>query len=261
MSIAMATGTQKAPRFGKAHIEHRIDVEGISVRYIEGGTTNPGPPLVLLHGFQAGADIWYPHTFPALAAKRHVLALDLPGFAYSGTLGTYTTESYAHFLRAFLDTIGFDQIDLLGHSMGGQLAVATAAAAPDRIHKLVLVSSAGLPRSESPIAALAIFADRSTFHLRLYPTVVRLATRVRAGRACMKMIREDSVYGLLSDLTMPTLVVWGSRDRLVPLEHATIFARAIPNARLAIMRGCGHLPFYQNPSQFERLVLSFLDSQ
>jgi pimeloyl-ACP methyl ester carboxylesterase len=76
----------------------------------------------------------------------------------------------------------------------------------------------------------------------------------------MNMVRNDSVYGLLSDLPMPTLVVWGSRDRLVPLEHATIFARAIPHARLAIMRGCGHMPFYQKPRQFERLVLGFLNN-
>lgn len=257
MSIATVT----RPSSGKKHTEHRIDVEGTSVRYIEGGTKNSGPPLVLLHGFQSGADIWYPHTFPALTARRHVLALDLPGFAYSGTLRNYSPDSYAHFLHAFLDTLHYEKVDLLGHSMGGQVAVATAASRPERIRKLVLVSSAGLPRSESPVTALAIITDRSTFHVRLYPTVLRLATRVRAGRACIKMVREDSVYGLLSDLTMPTLVVWGSRDRLVPLEHATIFARAIPHARLAIMRGCGHLPFYQNPGQFERLVLGFLDSE
>jgi pimeloyl-ACP methyl ester carboxylesterase len=258
--MSIATAAKPRSRSKRAHIERRIDVDGISIRYIEAGIDNPEPPIVLLHGFQAGADIWYPHAFPALSARRHVVALDLPGFAYSGKLDSYSTEAYANFLHSFLDTLGYDQVDLVGHSMGGQIAVATAAAYLERVRRLVLVSSAGLPRTESPIAALALLTDRSTFHLRLYPTVIRLATRVRAGRACMNMVRTDSVYGLLSDLPMPTLVVWGSRDRLVPLEHATIFARAIPHARLAIMRGCGHMPFYQKPRQFERLVLSFLNN-
>ena len=72
------------------------------------------------------------------------------------------------------------------------------------------------------------------------------------------MLRDDSVFGLLSDLTMPTLIIWGSRDRIIPLEHATILARVIPNARLYIMRGSGHMPFYQKHRQFEKLVLHFL---
>jgi pimeloyl-ACP methyl ester carboxylesterase len=72
------------------------------------------------------------------------------------------------------------------------------------------------------------------------------------------MLHEESVYGLLEDLSMPTLVVWGSRDRVVPLEHATILARSIPNARLYIIRGCGHMPFYQKHRQFERAIMHFL---
>jgi pimeloyl-ACP methyl ester carboxylesterase len=255
---AVAT-TESPPRMLKSHIERHVEVEGTSVRYIEGGIWNPGPPLVLLHGFQSGADIWYPHTFPALAAERHVLALDLPGFAYSGALDTYSAESYARFVHAFLDKVGRGQADLLGHSMGGLIAIAAAAQHPDRVRRLVLVASAGLPRTSmrGPIPPL-MFLDRSAYHFRLYPTLARLSLRVRAGRACLRMLRDDSVFGLLSDLTMPTLIIWGSRDRIIPLEHATILARVIPNARLYIMRGSGHMPFYQKHRQFEKLVLHFL---
>jgi pimeloyl-ACP methyl ester carboxylesterase len=257
--MSTVAATESPPRMIRSHIERRVDVDGTSVRYIEGGIWNPGPPLVLLHGFQSGADIWYPHTFPALAAERHVLAVDLPGFAYSGALESYSAASYGHFVQAFLDEVGLRQVDLLGHSMGGLIAIAAAAGLPDRIHRLVLVSSAGLPRTGTvgPIPPL-MFLDRSAYHFRLYPTMARLSTRVRAGRACLRMLRDDSVFGLLSDLTMPTLIVWGSRDRIIPLEHATIFARTIPNARLYIMRGSGHLPFYQKHRQFEKLVLHFL---
>jgi pimeloyl-ACP methyl ester carboxylesterase len=257
--MSAAATTESPPRMRKSHIERHAEVEGTAVRYIEGGIWNPGPPLVLLHGFQSGADIWYPHTFPALAAERHVLALDLPGFAYSGALNDYSAESYAGFLHAFLDKVGSGQVDLLGHSMGGLIAIAAAAQHPDRVRRLVLVASAGLPRVSvrGPIPPL-MFLDRSAYHFRLYPTLARLTLRVRAGRACLRMLRDDSVFGLLSDLTMPTLIIWGSRDRILPLEHATILARTIPNARLYIMRGSGHMPFYQKHQQFEKLVLHFL---
>jgi pimeloyl-ACP methyl ester carboxylesterase len=259
MSTCAATESPRPPRIVRSHIERRVEVEGTSVRYIEAGIWNPGPPLLLVHGFQSGADIWYPHTFPALAAERHVLAVDLPGFAYSGALESYSAASYAHFVHAFLDNLGLEQLDLLGHSMGGLIAIAAAAELEDRVRRLVLVSSAGLPRTglSGPIPPL-MFLDRSAYHFGLYPTLARLSTRVRAGLACYIMLRDESVFGLLSHLTMPTLIIWGSRDRIIPLEHATIFARTIPNSRLYIMRGSGHLPFYQKHRQFEKLVLHFL---
>jgi len=243
----------------KSHIEKRVQVDGTWVRYIEGGIWSPGPPLVLLHGVMGGADIWYPHTFPALAEKRHVIALDLPGFGKSGKFADSSTAGYAHFMHALLDSVGFDRVDLLGHSMGGQIAIAAASSRPERVRRLVLVASSGLPRTGSRLATpLALAMDRSAYHFRLYPTYIILSLRARAGRDSLRIIHDESVHGMLGDLTMPTLIVWGSRDRVVPLEHATIFARAIPNARLYIMGGCGHVPFYQKHIQFEKLVLNFL---
>jgi pimeloyl-ACP methyl ester carboxylesterase len=197
-----------------------------------------------------------------LAATHRVVALDLPGFGYSGRLARYGADSYAHFIHAFLDALGLEQVDLVGHSMGGQIAIAAAAARPERVRRLVLVASAGLPRHGSRwLAPVAVLTDRSTYHLRLYPTMLRLTRHARAMRECYHMLLEDSVFGLLSDLTMPTLIIWGSRDRLVPLEDATLLARGIPNSRLVIMRGCGHLPFYQKPRQFERIIQKFLSDQ
>jgi len=229
------------------------------VRYIEGGLWNPGPPLILIHGFMVGADIWYPHTFPALAAHRHVIALDLPGFGKSGKLDDYSPGSYARFIYDMLDALGYDRVDLLGHSMGGQIAIAAAASRPELVRRLVLVASAGLPTTGSAFfTPLTAAVDRGAYHFRLYPTFVRLASKARAVVPCWEMLRDDSVYGMLSDLTMPTLIIWGSRDRVAPLEHATILARTIPQARLYIMRGSGHVPFYQKHTQFEKLVLDFL---
>lgn len=244
---------------GTADGEHWLNVDGVKVRYLAAGQGKPGTPVVLVHGFQAGADLWYPHTLPAIAERCHVYALDLPGFGGSGELSEYTGERYGTFLNAFLDRLGLDRIQLVGHSMGGMVAVATASQRPDRVERLVLIDSAGLPRSGPQwTAPIIMMADRSTFHGALYPRVLRLALQSRAMRPCLRMMREDSVYPLLDTLTMPTLVVWGSRDRVIPLEHATLFARNIPRARLTIMRGCGHMPFYQKPALFNKILFGFL---
>lgn len=255
------TATIRRTGRSQAHAERRIDVDGVSVRYLEAGQEHLGLPVVLIHGFQMGADLWYPHTLPAIAERYHVYALDLPGFGGSGQLREYGLEAYARFMSGFLGRLGLDSIQLVGHSMGGQVAVALAAREPDRVERLVLVCSAGLPRSGPGwTAPVVMLADRSTFDVALYPRIVKLMLQSRANGPCLKMIHQESVYPLLHKLTMPTLVVWGSRDRVVPLEHATLFARNIPNARLTIMRGCGHRPFYQKPALFNKILFGFLNA-
>ncbi len=254
-----AIATIERPKQGQRHEVHKVVVDGVSVRYIEAGQDMPGLPVVLVHGFQAGADLWYPYTLPAFAERFHVYAIDLPGFGGSDELNEYGVEAYGRFVNRFLDSLGLDAIQLVGHSMGGQVVVAAAAQEPDRAERLVLIGSAGLPRLGPHWAAsVVMLADRSTFDVGLYPRIVKLMFQSRAIRPCLKMIREDSVYPMLSELTMPTLVVWGSRDRVVPLEHATLFARNIPHARMAIMRGCGHRPFYQKPELFNKILFGFL---
>jgi pimeloyl-ACP methyl ester carboxylesterase len=240
-------------------IEHHVEVEGTHIRYLEAGMGNPGPPLVLLHGYRAGADYWFPHPLPELAQEHHIIALDLPGYGYSGGLAEYGLSAYTAFLLAFLDALGVQSVNLLGHSMGAQLAIAMAAKQPERVHKLVLVDSAGLPRLE-PFwqAPIRMFGDASARHVRLLPLMMRLGARAVAGREGLRMLQKEHVSNILKSLTMPTLVVWGSRDRVIPLEHGALMARHIPNARLAVIRNAGHMPFYQKPQEFNRLVLAFL---
>ena len=242
-----------------ATAEKYIDAQGTRIRYLEAGAEHAGSPLLLLHGYGVGADIWFPHTLPGLARYRHLIALDLPGFGYSGALPDYNLGAYAASLEAFMNALGLDRVDLLGHSLGAQIAIAAAADLPQRISRLVLVGSAGLPRLEPrwqvPVKMLA---DASMRHFRLYPTVLRLALRARAREAGLNILRQEHVGNYLKALEMPTLVIWGSRDRVVPLEHGSLLARLIPIARLAVIRGAGHMPFYQKPHHFNRLVLAFL---
>jgi pimeloyl-ACP methyl ester carboxylesterase len=241
--------------------EHSIQVGTTPIRFLEAGAIHAGPPLLMLHGYRRTANYWLPNPLPALAAEHRVIAPDLPGFGLSGELPTYGLPQYAAILHAFLDALGIGPANLLGHSMGSQVAIAIAASQPQRANKLILVDSAGLPRLEPrwqlPLKTLA---DSSLWSLRWHPirsgSHPRPLTHPRPGS--LKIVQREHIGTYLKALTMPTLIIWGSRDRVVPLEHGALLARRIPHARLAIIRASGHMPFAQKPDEFNQLVLSFL---
>jgi pimeloyl-ACP methyl ester carboxylesterase len=213
----------------------------------------------MLHGYRAGADYWFPHPVPALSKELHIIAPDLPGYGYSGRLAAYGLKGYAEFFGAFLDALRLDRVYLMGHSMGAQVAIAAAAKHPRRVEKLVLVDSAGLPRQEPYWQVpLKMLGDSSIRHVGLMPVMMRLGMRAAAGREGLEMLQKEHVSKMLKGLTMPTLIVWGSRDRVIPLEHGALMARHIPQGRLAVIRNAGHVPFYQKPEEFNQAVLGFL---
>jgi 2-hydroxy-6-oxonona-2,4-dienedioate hydrolase len=237
-----------------------VDVAGVRTRYVESGKWHGGVPLVVLHGYNGSCDYFFPHTVPLLAEGRHVIAPDLPGCGLSDTLPSHTLDSYVQFVVDFLDELRIERADLMGHSMGGLIAIVAAAYHPERVRKLVLVDSAGLPELITPkwLAPFKMLTDSSLRQVGLYPMFVKIGMRARARREGLQMIQTESVSRYLRSLAVPTLVVWGSRDRVVPLEHGAIMARNIPGARLAIIRGAGHMPFYDKPEQCASLILGFL---
>jgi pimeloyl-ACP methyl ester carboxylesterase len=216
--------------------------------------------LLVIHGYNGSCDYWYPYFLPLVAQERRVLALDLPGCGLTGKLPTHTTDTYAEFLVYFLDALGIDRADIMGHSMGGMLALATAARYPDHVRRIVLIDSAGLPELAQPHWKVPLRAatDSSARMWRLYPTFVKTGLRARTAREGLDIIRNYSVRQDLRQIHLPTLIIWGSRDRLVPIEHGAFMAKHIACARFAVVRGAGHLPFYEQPQLCNRLVLSFL---
>lgn len=229
------------------------------IRYLEAGEGNPGPPLVMIHGYLAGADYWFPHTLPALSREFRVIAPDLPGYGYSDSMAEHNLSSYAWIMNRFMDDLELSEVLLMGHSMGGQVAVAAAAGRPERVKALLLVDSAGLPQGgpawRKPVQMLT---DASMRHIRMYPVILRLNSRARARKEGLKMMRYQHITSLLKTLTMPTLIIWGSRDRVIPVEHGSLLARLIPNARLAVIVGAGHMPFYHKSKEFNRIAAGFL---
>src|SRR3954447_9966417 len=207
----MITTEQTGPAQSQPVRERIIRVDATTIRFLEAGASHTGPPLLMLHGYRSSANNWLPNPLSALAAEHHVIAPDLPGLGRSGEMPSYGLPEYAVMLYAFLDALAIGAVNLLGHSMGAQVAIAMAANRPHRINKLVLVDSAGLPRLEPrwqlPFRRLT---DSSLWSLRGYSSRSRRQPRPLGRRVSPKIVQRAHIGTYLKSLTMPTLIVWGS---------------------------------------------------
>lgn len=238
------------------------DVPPYRIHAVEFGAE--GDPLVLLHGL-SGSSRWWRRNVAALAQGRRLVLPDVIGFGRTRVRGKLPPiAEMADLLAGWMDRLALAPVDLVGHSMGGQLSVHLAARHPERVRRLVLVDPAGIPRPLTPRNLLRFAAEvappRRWGDPHFLPTIVGDA--VLAGprtllRAIGHILRDD-VRPLLPQVAAPTLVVWGELDTIVPVEHARQFRAGIPDARLAVLRGAAHNPMVDRPDDFNRVVADFL---
>jgi pimeloyl-ACP methyl ester carboxylesterase len=245
------------------------------------------PPLVVLHGVGADRREWF-LTMPALARRRRVLAFDLLGHGLSskpsGHGVVYRVRFLADAVVAGIEALPDPPraVDLLGHSLGGAVALDLVKRHPRLVDRLVLVDAAGLPpaRALSPLAMSLPFVPHDYGSAkRLLETSVdnwlfqhplvalassaykrRMKNRAQLTRLLAAMAAgEDALSEReLGAIRHETLVLWGDRDRVFPVETGRALARAIPNARLEILARCGHVPPTERPISFVRRVEAFL---
>lgn len=257
-----------------------------------------GPPLVLVHGIGDSSATWET-VFPALARRHLVIAPDLLGHGYSDKpRADYSVAAYANGVRDLLGVLGLGRVTLVGHSLGGGVAMQFAYQYPDRVERLVLVDSGGAGMEVTPLLrAASLPGAQVAMSLLRLPGVrlqVGLATevlRVLGGDHGVDAREILRVVDALPDATarsaflrtlravvdwrgqvvtmldrcyltrgMPTLLVWGARDAVVPVAHAHRAHRAMPGSRLEIFDDAGHFPFHTDPSRFVRLVDEFVSS-
>ncbi|MFJ9456987.1 alpha/beta fold hydrolase [Kitasatospora sp. NPDC101447] len=220
-----------------------VDLPDVTLAYRESGPAD-GPPLVLLHALGERASDW-DVVLPALAPGHHVHALDLRGHGDSGRPGAYGLPEMRDDVLAFLDALGLDRVDLVGHSMGGAVAYLLAQAAPQRVHRLVLEDIPALyPR---PASALPDEPDEDV-HFDW--------AMVRAVRA--QLDDPDPAWREgLAGITARTLVVAGGAASHVPQERIAELARRIPDCRLVTIEA-GHLVHGARPEEFVAVVAPFL---
>ncbi|MGI8461463.1 MAG: alpha/beta fold hydrolase [Solirubrobacterales bacterium] len=272
-----------------------IRVRGTEVRYVELGPSpsSAGPPLVFVHGLSGAWQNWL-EQIPHFAGDHRVVALDLPGFGGSPVPNwPITISEYGRFLGAFCDELGIERCTLVGHSMGGFIAAEVAISDPERAERLALVSSAGITHARmmrAPATSLARLAAATAPYafkareraltrpsLRHYalrgvfdqPNELRpelLWENIHAAFDAPGML--GAVAGLvgydvtdrLPEIEVPTLVVWGRQDRVVPPSDGEEFVRLIPNAQRVVFDRCGHVPPIERPARFNALLETFLAS-
>lgn len=267
-----------------------VKVNGKNIRYWVQGE---GPALVLVHGLACSANYWR-YNIAELAQEYRVFAPDLLGFGLSDKdIDEFSLPYAGSVLAEFMDAVGIERASLGGNSMGGVICAQVAVQFRSRVDKLILVNSAGFGREINPVVRLwalpVVGSVVFSLHQRLFPLAVRLNfSHPRAvdqewideATSMLRMpgVKESSLevakIGLslrgqrrellrdlhhqLRDMPAPTLIVWGSRDLMVPVSHAYAAQRLIPNAQVHIMDRCGHIPQVERPHEFDRLVLEFL---
>jgi pimeloyl-ACP methyl ester carboxylesterase len=273
--------------------EHDIEVDGLPICYLTAGT---GPPLVLLHGAGDNALDWR-WVMPALAATHRVYAPDLPGSPDSARpAADYSPAFFERFVTAFADALGVERATFVGNSLGGLIALRLTLSEPARVNALVLVDSAGLGRAVNPVftsvnvpglgeAAIPFWrtpvgayqrAWERTALLFAYPpeSVPRewlaeqcrlallpgyLEAHLTALRALVSPLGQREVLvDRLPSVKMPTLVVWGARDRVFPECQAREAVVRLQEGSLALIPDCGHMPHVECPDRFLAALTEFI---
>jgi pimeloyl-ACP methyl ester carboxylesterase len=253
-------------------------VNGYSIRYLEYGSNN-SKPLLLLHGIGASAERWI-RVIPTLSKYFHVIAPDIIGFGYSDKPTIeYTMDLLLDFFDKFLLNLNIPKISLVGSSFGGHLATEFAIRQGGKVDKLVLVSPAGMMRTSTPVLDSYIMAA-------LYPTyenaakafndmaydpavvdegsIIDFVNRMRLPNAkyafmstLLGMRESETLPGRLSKIISPTLLIWGDKDRMIPLQYAKEY-NEIPRSNLVVIKDCGHTPYVEKPIAFNKAILKFL---
>jgi pimeloyl-ACP methyl ester carboxylesterase len=255
-----------------------------------------GPAVLFIHGLTGSHRNWA-HLVDKVNKDHRVVAPDLFGHGASAKpMGDYSLGAHAATMRDLLDRLGIDRVTLVGHSFGGGIAMQFCYLFPDRAERLVLVSSGGLGRSVSPLLRAATLpgagwvlpviasswvrgrgdaAGRTFARLGWQPspdvteiwrgfTSLSDADTRRAFLATTRSVIDPGGQTVTArdhlpmDIEIPTLVVWGTRDRMIPAWHATAAHQVIPGSRVELFEGAGHFPHLDEPERFAELLGEFI---
>lgn len=271
---------------------HRtLNVGGTTIAYEERGN---GHPVVLIHGFGANSYTWR-KVAAALADEYRLIAIDLKGFGKSDKPrdARYSLDDQALILDRFISQLDIPKVTLVGHSFGGAVALRTASldidAQHDRIDALVLIDTMALPQKLPSFVrhlripflsslALAIlpprFMSKAVLKDVFYRTDRIPDDLVDAYASCL--CQADARYALITTarqivpaspekylaqlprITMPTLIIWGIHDTIIPVASSRKLVTIIPNAELELLEDCGHAPQEEMPDKTARLISDFL---
>ena len=266
---------------GAVYSRKTAQVDGVDVAYLRGGRLEQYAPVVYLHGM--GPSGRWESYHMAMGTVTDIWAPQLPGWAEGEPPeGIGSLEDYTRLIGAFLNDAGIGEATLVGHCVGGWLALQLAVQQPDRFRRLVLVDALGLAREDTPPVGLAALDDEA-FATGVFARLGVIATADPTGfgaawenvRQGPEFLRQSKGRGtLLSQtggavgdaeltkaaeaLTADTLLVWGAVDGIAPLSLAEALRERMPNSQLAVIDGAGHLPMAERPETFNRILRNYI---
>jgi pimeloyl-ACP methyl ester carboxylesterase len=264
-------------------------IAGMQVHLRDEGPREDAEPIVLLHGTGASLHTWEGWT-QALKGERRVISYDMPGFGLTGPApdANYSIENYARVVVAVLDQLGVQRCVLVGNSLGGYVAWATTVLHPDRVARLVLVDSGGypyqstsvplgfriartpvlrtlmkdvLPRGVIESSVRNVFGDPSKVTPELIDRYFDLTTREGNRLALGQRFAQTQPGDLakrVPEIKVPTLIIWGGQDRLIPPDQGQRFNREIAGSQLRMFDALGHVPQEEDPAATVAVFKEFL---
>lgn len=268
-----------------------VRMNGHTVFYIVKGE---GKPLLLIHGYGAGMWVWE-KQIEILSRSFRVYALDIIGHGFSDRPKIpYTSETYIHFLRDFMDGVGIEKATLIGNSMGGGIAWAMAISFPERVNRLVLIDCVppdvlNQVRNDSfktlvalrsiPFLPYLIIAGRSKKSIkwilqecvsdiqRITPEIVNRQYQLSRIKGTTRVLystlhHAEEAKRLKDSLSLihhPTLLIWGEDDLIFPPVVGENLHQAIRGSRFQVIKGSGHIPMWETPEEVNEAILSFLE--
>jgi pimeloyl-ACP methyl ester carboxylesterase len=260
--------------------EKFVEIDGNKIRYFESGSSKH--TLVLIHGLGASSERWK-YVIPLLDTNFHVVVPDLVGFGHSDKpLADYTLDYFSNFLERFLTSLGIQNPSIMGSSLGGQIAAEYTSNHCESVEKLILVSPSGTMKQPTPALDAYIMAA-------LYPNAQSAKNAFETMEGSGKRIPMDIINGFvtrmklpnakfafmstllglknsnlitekLTNILSPTLIIWGTKDPVIPITFADAFVSSIKNCKFYEMNECGHTPYVQEPEKFASYVLKFLNN-
>jgi len=244
------------------------DVNGFPIHYYRAGSH--GTPIILIHGLGSSAEVWV-SLLPRLSKKYVVYALDLPGFGKTPLAPEgMNIRTHVLYLKRFLDALGYPRVALVGNSLGGWIATRFAVEHPEQVHQLYLLNSAGLKRegAHSPYAPDREAARRSIQRMWGYSlpvpgfildAMVRNTQRPAYRGFIQTYDQQEVLDAVLARVHVPTTIIWGTRDHLLPITCAYDLHAGIPHSKLELLPGVGHTPQVEAAAKVARIILKDAD--
>lgn len=259
--------------------ERFITLGDNKIRYLEAGESKNN--LVLVHGLGASANRWDP-IIPYLSKKFHLIIPDLIGHGYSDKpLVDYTMKFFVNFLTEFIEELNIKKTNIIASSFGGQIAAECAIKQNNSFEKLALVSPSGInprlspamdaymltmihPNKERALQAFKEMAGpKKEIDSKMIDDFVKRINMPNAKMAIMSTLLwlkyAKVLTNRLSKILIPTLVVWGNDDAVIPFRYAKIFVSSIKGCQFIEMNSCGHIPFAEEPQKFSDGILEFFN--